>query len=54
MGIISGQFSCCFNSDLGREVFWVPHMVEELHIDTNSVLIGHGIGASAVLRLILI
>ncbi|XP_063725765.1 uncharacterized protein LOC134853696 [Symsagittifera roscoffensis] len=35
---------------LGREVFWIPHLSEDLHVDRHCVLIGHGLGASCALR----
>jgi predicted alpha/beta hydrolase family esterase len=39
------------DSDLARESFWLPFLLNELKADENSILVGHSSGAIAAMRL---
>eukprot|EP00698_Gefionella_okellyi_P003006 TRINITY_DN12833_c0_g1_i1.p1 TRINITY_DN12833_c0_g1~~TRINITY_DN12833_c0_g1_i1.p1 ORF type:complete len:190 (+),score=44.42 TRINITY_DN12833_c0_g1_i1:84-653(+) len=34
-----------------RETIWLPFMRDELHVDSNTIVVGHSSGAAAALRL---
>lgn len=46
--VIAAEFP---DSDLARESFWLPFLLNEIKVDENSILVGHSSGAIAAMRL---
>lgn len=46
--VISEEFP---DNDLARMSLWIPFLLNELHADENTVLVGHSSGAIAAMRL---